>query len=136
MRSLFLLVTAALAACSTPAEQARQEARGEAKLQQHLAGRVAGQPQSCLPSFRTQDMVRVDDNTILFRDGSKTIYRNETLGRCSGLGSSNYTLVTRTVGAGGRLCSGDLASVVDIQTGSIVGGCALGEFVPYTRSSS
>ena len=134
MRSLLLIVVAALGACSTAADQARYEAKNEAKLQQLLAGRVAGKAQTCLPMLRSHDMVRIDDNTLLFRDGARRIYRSELNGGCYGLGSPSYALVTGTVGgAGSQLCRGDIARTVDLSTGTTVGSCVIGDFVPYTR---
>ena len=133
MRSLLLIASAALAGCSTAPYRATDTAHSEAKLQEHLAGKTAGKAQDCLPAFRTQDMVRIDDDTILFREGSKRIYRNEINGSCNGLGSQNYTLVTKSVGGSGRLCRGDIARTVDLSSGMTVGSCVLGDFVPYTR---
>ena len=122
-----------LAGCTTAAEQSRYEAQGETKLQQLLAGKSAGSPQECLPAIRTHDMVRVSESTVLFRDGSNRIYRNDLIGSCNGLASPNYTLVTDSRGGGGQLCRGDLARVVDATSGAFVGSCALGQFVPYSR---
>jgi hypothetical protein len=134
MRSLLLIAAAGLAGCSTSPDQlAAENARSEAKLQQQLAGRVAGEGQDCLHTLRAQDMIRIDDDTVLFRDGSRRIYRNELSGACNGLANSNYALVTNNYGGSGRLCRGDIARMMDLQTGMVVGGCAIGEFVPYTR---
>jgi hypothetical protein len=133
MRILFLLASAGLAGCSTAPHQATTNPQAEAKLQQHLAGKVAGKGQDCLPTFRSNDMIRIDEDTVLFRDGSSRIYRNETNGSCNGLGSPNYALVTNSFGSSGRLCRGDIARMVDISSGMAVGSCVIGEFVPYTR---
>ena len=134
MRSLLLIAAAGLAGCSTAPDQiAAENARAEAKLQQHLVGRVPGKPQDCLHPLRSQDMIRIDDDTLLFRDGSRRIYRNELSGSCNGLASSNYALVTNSYGGNGRLCRGDIARMVDLTSGMTVGGCAIGEFVPYSR---
>lgn len=136
MRSLLLIASAALAGCSTAPNQVAGNARSEAKLQQHLAGKVTGKAQDCLPTFRTHDMVRIDEDTVLFRDGSNRIYRTEMSGSCNGLGSQNYTLVTNSFGSSGRLCRGDIVRTVDLSSGMAVGSCAIGEFVPYTRAGA
>ena len=60
-----------------------------------IAGKVAGQPEKCLPLQRSNDMVVIDDDTILFRDG-RTTYVNHPLGSCSMLGRGSYALVTRS----------------------------------------
>jgi hypothetical protein len=128
MRALsFPLVAAAiLAGCSTAPEQ--RSARAQADLDQALAGRVAQAPVNCLPRFSSDNLIVVDDGTLLFREG-RTLYRNDfNGGSCSGL-RSGHTLVTNQQG---RLCRGDIAQVVNLQTGSMVGSCIIGEFTPYT----
>ncbi len=126
-----LLMTAALGACTT-SPPAPRTAEAEAHLQQLLANRVASRPLPCLPHYRADNMVVIDDNTVVFRDG-RTVYRNDFQGgTCSRLGSGFYALLTKTSGGTG-LCRGDIASVVDTSTGMHVGSCVLGDFVPYTR---
>ena len=131
MRSMsLLLLTVALGACTTGPQPGRT-AKAEAHLQQVLAGKVPGPGRSCLPHYRADNMVVIDDNTILFRDG-RTVYRNDFRGgTCSRLGSGFYALLTRSSGGTG-LCRGDIAEVVDTSSGMQVGSCVLGDFVPYT----
>lgn len=134
MRSMSLLLLAAtVSSCSTVPPEPRS-ARAEAHLQTLLAGRVANQPMTCLPHYRADNMVVIDDNTVLFRNG-RTVYRNDFQGgTCSRLGSGFYALLTRSSGGTG-LCRGDIAEVVDTTSGMQVGSCVLGDFVPYTRVS-
>ena len=132
MRALTVAAVATLCACQTAAvEPVQRDARAQQTYDRTLAGKVAGQPVRCLPTFRTNDMVAIDENTILYRDG-RTTYVNHPLGSCSGLGRFNNSLVTKTLG--GNLCRGDLARVVDLRTGVTAGSCALGDFVPYRPS--
>lgn len=133
MRSFPLLAAAlAVTACANVPPPGRT-AEAQAHLDKLLAGRVAGQPASCLPPYRNDNMITVDENTILFRAGG-TIYRNDLRGGgCTRLGGA-YTLITRSTGSG--LCSGDIAEVADLSTGSSVGSCVLGDFVPYTTPRS
>ncbi len=136
MRSIsLLLMTGALASCTTAPPPGPRSAEAQAELQQLIAGRTAGQPVSCLPGFqsRSSNMIPIDDNTVAFRTstGGEVYVSNITSGGCTGLASGFYTLVTRT--SGSRLCSGDIASVTDIRTGTLVGACSLGEFTPYRR---
>lgn len=129
MRILTIAAVAALCACQTAATEPEQRsARAQKTYDGMLAGKVAGQPVRCLPTFRSNDLVAIDESTILFRDG-RTVYVNQPLGSCYGLGRFNNTLVTKTLG--GNLCRGDLARVVDLTTGVNAGSCALGDFVPY-----
>ena len=130
MRSLSLvLVAAALNACTTaPPPPPTPEA--QAKLESLIAGKVAGQPITCLPSYRADQMVVIDDNTLAFEDGRR-VYVNRMQSGCDRLSSGFYTLVTRSTTP--SLCRGDIAEVADISTGTTVGSCVLGDFVPYTR---
>lgn len=125
-----LTLAAALAGCSTDIPPAPRSDQAALKLQQTLAGRVAGAPVNCLQQTPSSSMIRIDDNTVLFERGS-TIYRNDLPGGCYGLGSDNYALVTRSPSGG--LCSGDIATLVDPRTGVTAGSCTLGDFVPYSR---
>ncbi len=132
MRIFTFAAIAALCACQTAAtEPTQRSARAQKTYDGMLAGKVAGEPVRCLPTFRSNDLVAIDENTILFRDG-RTVYVNHPLGNCYGLGRFNNTLVTKTLG--GNLCRGDLARVVDLTTGVNAGNCALGDFVPYRPS--
>jgi hypothetical protein len=125
------LAASALAACTTaPPQQMARSAKAEAELTKLLAGKTAGMPVSCLQSWRSGDMVVIDDNTVVFRDTRARVYRNDFRGgSCNRLGTGNYALVTKTSGTG--LCSGDIAQVVDVSNGITVGSCVIGEFVPF-----
>jgi hypothetical protein len=129
MRILMLAIAAAgLAGCETTMEPEQRTAQAQANYDRMLAGKVAGPPEQCLPTFRSSDMVAIDENTILFRDGS-AVYVNHPPGGCNRLGRGGYALVTRNFGP--RLCRGDIATVADLSTGTVAGSCALGEFIPY-----
>ncbi|HXH53981.1 MAG TPA: hypothetical protein VNH53_11230 [Sphingomicrobium sp.] len=135
MRYLSLVpIAPLLASCAMAVEPPARSERAEAQLQSMIAGKVAGQPVSCLPSHQSGGMVAIDDHTIVFGSGSKRVYVNNTRGGCSNLKSGHYALVTRSIGGMGP-CSGDIAQVADVSTGVVVGSCALGDFVPYTSTS-
>ena len=133
MRSIsLLLIGAAIVGCTTgAAEQPIRTADKQRQYDQLLVGKVAGPPLSCLPTFRQDDMVVIDDRTIAFRQGSSRTYVNHMQGGCSNLGGG-YALVTRSFG-GGQLCRGDIAQVVDLSSRMTVGSCVFGDFVPYAR---
>jgi len=135
MRNLSIaLIASALAACTTAPEPMTRSAEAEAQLGKLLAGKTAGAPVSCLQSWRSGNMVIIDDNTVVFRDGARRVYRNDFRGGgCNNLGSGHYTLLTRTTGSG--LCSGDIAQVVDLGSGITFGSCVIGDFVPYVKPS-
>ena len=135
MRTLTLMIAAsAVAACTSGPQSAEYDAADAAKLQRTLAGKVAGRPQTCLPSYRSNDLIRVGDDVAVFRDGPNRVYVSRLRRRCSGLGNPSNTLVTQTVGAS-SICSGDIARVVDLPMRVTVGSCAFGDFVPYTKAS-
>jgi hypothetical protein len=136
MRGLsFLLVGAALAGCSTTTEQPMRSAKAQQQYQQLIAGKVAGPPVSCLPTYNANDMRVIDEETIAFRLGSNRVYIAHMPGGCSNLGRAPYTLLTRQVGSSG-LCRGDIATVIDPVNGITVGSCVFGDFTPYTRSGA
>ena len=129
-----LIAGTMLASCSTaPGPAPMRTAQKQHEYEQLLLGKVPGQPMSCLPHFRAGDMRPIDDNTILFRDGPGRTYVNHTQGPCNGLASGHYTLVTRQIGSSDP-CRGDIAQVVDLTNGMLVGSCVWGDFVPYSRA--
>ena len=127
-----LLIGSAVVSCAV-APQPGRSAKAEAHFQKLLAGKVAGQPASCLPTYRSTDMVVIDDQTIAFRDGSRRVWVTNLRSGCSNLGSGHYALVTRQSGGSG-VCRGDIAEVADLTNGITVGSCVFGDFVPYTRT--
>ena len=131
LASLTILAsTAVLASCATTEQPQQRSPKALAELASYLDGRVPGKPVSCLPSFRRDDMVVIDENTILFRDGANRVWRNDLKGPCNNLGRPGTALLTRQFSS--SLCSGEIAQVIDTAGGFTVGSCSLGEFVPYT----
>ena len=133
MRRISLLgIGAVLVACTTTAaQQPIRSAKAQVRYDQLLAGKVAGSPVSCLPTFRQNDMVVIDESTVAFRQGSSQVYINHMQGGCTHLGGP-YALVTRTFG-GSQLCRGDIGQVVDLTNRFTVGSCVFGDFIPYGR---
>lgn len=121
---------AMLTACESTLEPPQRTARQQADYDRQLAGKVAGTAERCLPTYRSNDMTIIDDNTILFRDG-RTVYVNTPIGACHGLSGMGRMLVIRNFGP--QLCRGDIATVADNTSGMTVGSCTLGDFVPYRQ---
>ena len=115
-----LLVTPALAA----------NPRGEAELERALAGRVAGEPVSCITLRGATSSQIVDSTAIVYRIGS-TIYVNRPRSGAESLDRSD-TMVNRFFGDS-RLCNTDAVRTVDLQSGFMTGIVLLGDFVPYRR---
>jgi hypothetical protein len=135
MRGISLLVLGlGLASCAGVPPGADRSPAKQRELDQLLAGKVAGPPLSCLPSYRSTDMVVIDEHTIAFRDGASRTYVANMRDGCSNIGGNN-TLVTKSYG-GAELCHGDIGQVVDLTNHFTVGSCVFGDFIPYTRQRS
>lgn len=131
-----LLVGLAVSSCTAapPAETSAYAARQQARLAALTAGKVAGAPISCLPSYRSNDMIVIDDNTIAFREGRRRVYVNHMQGGCMNLDEGRNALVTRTTST--QLCRGDIAEVLDTSARMAIGSCVFGDFVPYAMAGS
>lgn len=134
MRSVMsLLIATSVVACAAPppAQTAALSAKQQARLSQQLSGKVAGRPQSCLPSWRTHDMVVIDDQTLIFRESPGRVWLQKPQNPCNLLSAGPYALVTRT--STSALCQGDIGQVLDTLSKTNVGSCVMGPFIPYTR---
>lgn len=130
MRLISILVAgAALSSCADVPPAPTRTPERQQEYERLIAGKVALAPMTCLPAMSGNDMVRIDDETIAFRDGRR-VYVSHMRGACNGIASGMNTLVTReTTGPGP--CAGDIARVVDMSARMTVGSCAWGEFIPY-----
>jgi len=126
-----LSAAATLASCSTAPAEPTRSAMAQKELADALAGRVAGKPVSCIPTYRADDMQIIDDWTILFKDG-RTIYVQNPRGGCPGIGSHRNVLISRPMPSS-QLCSGDIQQLFDPTSGIGGGACVFSEFVPYTK---
>ena len=126
------LLAAVVAGCASNAPNyGERTPEAQQLLASYLDGKAAGPAQSCLPHYRANDQIAVDEYTILYRDGSNRVWRTEMQGGCIGLGRPGTAIVVRTSGSLG-LCRGEIAQVVDTSTGMTVGSCSFGDFVLYT----
>ncbi len=124
------LAVSGLAACAGQEMAPDRDPRGEMRLAQALAGKVAGPPVSCLPNYRTNQMEVIDRDTILYRDG-RTSYVQHTNGSCYPNGPrGGYFLVTRQFGTSGS-CRGDIAQVFESSSQTFAGSCSFNDFIPY-----
>jgi hypothetical protein len=132
MRGIKLLLLAGmLGSCSTAPQPTMRSAEGQREYERLIAGKVAGPPVTCLPSYNSNDMIVIDERTIAYRAGGARTFINHMRGDCDGLGRST-ALVTRSFGSG-ETCSGDVAQVADLTSRTVVGSCLFGEFIPYTK---
>jgi len=128
-RTLALLGLAALAG-GCMMEDAPDPAPGaEADLARALEGRTERPAVPCV-GLRDLGGNRTAGDAIIFGDNHRRIYVNRPAGGCPDL-SAGRTLRVRT--SMGRLCRGDIVTVVDLVSGTEYGGCGLGDFTPYDR---
>lgn len=131
MRAATILLTgAALASCSTAPPQVTRSSAGQQQFEQLIAGKVAGAPVRCLPSYGQNDMTVIDERTIAYRQGSNRVFINHMQHDCANLGDASTALVTHSFGSS-ETCRGDIAQVLDTGSRMIVGSCVFGDFTPY-----
>lgn len=132
-----LILATGLAACApTPAETARadeREAAAQVALAQRLKGLVPGAPQTCFDQFLVRDaQVSSYGNTILYTISRNDVYRTDTSGGCSDVGSGGHNiLVTKSFSS--QLCQGDIATTIDNTSHFQNGSCSFGPFVRYAK---
>jgi len=117
-----------LVGCAGGSEPPRLTERQIARLESALAGKVAGEPVSCISRYPQSNLTAISDGVLLYRVNSRLIYRNDLIGRCSGLTRGDTLVVTSH---GSQYCRGDMAKSADLTIGMITGACALGSFTPY-----
>lgn len=128
MRSTLFLAPLLLAACAGGDRPARLTEKQAVALERALAGKVAGEPVSCVVRRPGASLAAISDGVLLYRVSSQLVYRNDLIGSCSGLGRGD-TLVVQT--SGSQYCRGDIARSADLFSGMVTGGCALGSFTPF-----
>ncbi|MBB3991174.1 hypothetical protein [Croceicoccus naphthovorans] len=117
------LAVVALSGCATSTIGASAE-RGEARLAEMLAGRTAGEPQSCISAFADNRLTVIDETAVVYNAGD-TIYVARP---DNSLDTQDVLVIERT---GGQLCKQDFVRTVDRTLGFTTGVVFLGDFVPY-----
>lgn len=119
------LAAVALSGCATSTIGASAE-RGEARLAEMLAGRTAGEPQSCISAFADNRLTVIDETAVVY-DAGDAIYVAKPDNPRS-LDTQDVLVIERT---GGQLCKQDFVRTVDRTLGFTTGVVFLGDFVPY-----
>ncbi|PZQ23935.1 MAG: hypothetical protein DI569_02955 [Sphingopyxis macrogoltabida] len=133
MRPLILSILAAATVAAIPAAAtAREKPTPEAKLAKLLEGRVAGDPQDCLPLSSLGSSQVIDGTAIVYRSGA-TLWVNRPRGGAESLDDDDI-LVTKPTG--GQLCSIDVVQLRDRSSHFYSGFVSLGQFVPYRRAKA
>ena len=130
MRHLIPALVAAAAVAAAPAATAREKLEPEAELAKLLEGRVAGEPQKCIPLSTARSSQIIDKTAIVYKVGS-TLWVNRPKGGAESLDDDDI-LVLRTTGS--QLCSIDTLELHDRTSRMYSGFVSLGEFVPYRRA--
>ncbi|GGJ55484.1 hypothetical protein [Sphingopyxis bauzanensis] len=123
-----IFAVAALAAIPATAS-AREKLAPEDQLAKLLEGRVAGEPQNCIPLSMARSSQVIDKTAIVYRVGS-TLWVNRPEGGASSLDDDDI-LVTKL--SGSQLCSIDAVQLHDRSSHMYSGFVSLGKFVPYRR---
>jgi len=108
---------------------AQQDAPVRTPISEQLAGRVAGEPQTCVPSASSGTLSAVDSGTLAYRSGT-VIYLNHLTSPCPTIAPLNTVIVDAQQG---RYCRGD--RVRSIEPGATIAGpvCILSDWVPYRK---
>lgn len=126
-----LFIAAALAAVPA-ASSAREKLAPEDQLAKLLEGRVAGEPQNCLPLTSLGSSQVIDKTAIVYRAGS-TLWVNRPDSGAQSLDDDDI-LVLKTTGS--QLCSIDTLELRDRSSHMYSGFVSLGKFVPYRRAKA
>ncbi len=123
----------ALSACgmgaeSTPVPLTEKQAK---QLDKEISGKVAGKSVDCITQHASNNLIRISDDTLLYRSSGRLVYMNKLRWSCPGLARDNDILVVESFGS--QLCSGDHVRLVDRVSGIQGPSCVLGEFVPYRK---
>jgi hypothetical protein len=129
MRSVILISAAAMSAasCTAPPPGTPNDT---ANFTREIAGRVAGQPQSCIPTMQSTNLRVIDGQTLAYDQGA-TVWVNRLAARCPAIEPLNTVIVEPQLGT--QYCRGD--HIRGLEPGAIIPGptCFLGEWVPYRR---
>ncbi|MCB2049649.1 MAG: hypothetical protein KDE32_15715 [Novosphingobium sp.] len=124
--AIALATTAALLAA--PAMAGKQRMTGEEKLAKELEGRVAGEPQRCLPYAASSDMKVIDKTAIVYGRGN-TIWVNRPVNARSL--DDDDILVRKSYTP--QVCNLDIVHTMDRGSRMYTGTIGLGDFVPYRK---
>jgi len=120
MKNIAIAIATTAALLAAPAMAGKQRLAGEEKLAKLLEGRVAGEPERCLPMSAANDLEVIDKTALVYGRG-KTIWVNRPANPRS-LDDDDA-----------QVCSLDIVRLVDRTSMMEVGTVGLGEFVPYRK---
>lgn len=119
-----VLITAAVIVSTAPASAQLGNAAAD------LAGRVPGNPASCLELDRVDGPIIEGPNAVLYRQSGARVWRMTPADRCPTLRRYAH-LVYFNVGR--RLCVGDRFKVVPPDSTIASADCRIGGLTPYDK---
>ena len=133
--SLAVVLPAGAQSGSEPEVEAASDAvaptKGEQELAKLLEGRVAGEPVSCIRSFRSERFKTIEGTAYVYGRG-KTIYVQRTK-HPESIDSRDTLVVLRYNPT--EICRHDQTTKIDRITGIFTGVVFYDDFVPYTRAT-
>jgi hypothetical protein len=128
MKTPSWFIAAAALALTAAAHSAGKAEAGESKLARMLEGRTAGEPVSCIPSFKGTRFEVIEGIGMVYKSGD-TIYVARPTNPES-LGRDDVLVIDRL---GSQVCNTDIVRTIDRTGGYFTGVVFLGKFVPYTK---
>lgn len=92
-----------------------------------LAGRTAGEPESCVRITPNASMRITDSHNLIYSEGS-TVWLNTN--SCPAVSFNDLLVLHPTTS---QHCRGDIVQTVDRTSGISGPTCVMGDFVPYRR---
>ncbi len=128
MKKIAIALATTLALLGASAVSGKERISGEEKLAKLLEGRVAGEPERCLPYSASSDLKVIDRTALVYGRGT-TIWVN----RPSNADSLDDDDVLVRSSHTAQVCSLDLVKLVERNSFMQVGTVGLNEFVPYRK---
>jgi hypothetical protein len=123
-----MMAAAAFALAGAGAHAAGRAEENQAKLARMLEGRTAGEPVTCVTTFRS-DKLQVIEGVALVYDAGDTIYVARPT-EPDALRRDDVVVIKRF---GGQLCHSDIIRTVDRTGGYTTGVLFLEKWVPYKK---
>jgi hypothetical protein len=112
------------------ADKPTRAEKNEARLEELLKGRTAGEPVSCIPAFQANELEVIEGVAMVYGRGD-TLY----VGRPTNPKSMRWDDVIVIKRFGGQLCNTDIIHTVDRMSGFMTGVVFLDKFVPYKKQN-
>ncbi len=100
-----------------------------AQAERLLAGKVAGDPVSCISAFDAVRPVDLPGGGVAYHRSNSEAYVQDFGGTCDIRSSADVYLVRTSTMT--QLCRGDIAQAVSRLNNFPIGSCVYGDFIPY-----